>query len=233
MEFSIVIPAYNEKENLPSLIDDICRIGKDAGWSYEIIIVDDNSSDATLEISSDYAGRLKEVRVIHLPENQGMGGALKEGTSLSSGKFVFWLMADKADDLKTISLMLTKLKEGYDMVFASRYMKGGSSGDLSRLKAFLSSRFTVLSRIIFGVPVHDITNAFRGFRKDIFSRIKLESKDFAISPEFAIKAHLKGFTLGEVPTVYSNRKHGKTKFNIPKMMIRYLKLLRLKFSPGE
>lgn len=227
MELSIVIPAYNEEENLPSLVEDIDRLGEREGWNYEIVVVDDNSSDSTLKIVRGYAGKIKGLRVIHLSERAGMGGALKEGSSGSRGEFVFWVMADKADDLNTIPQILNKLKEGYDMVFASRYMKGGSRGDLSPLKAFLSSCYTTITRLVFGIPVHDITNAFRGFRKSIFNQLKLSSNDFAISPEFAIKAHLKGFTLGEVPTAYSNRKLGQTKFKMLRMMIRYLELLGL------
>lgn len=227
MELSIVIPAYNEEENLPSLVEDIDRLGKREGWDYEIIVVDDNSSDSTLKIVKGYAGKIKGLRVIHLSERAGMGGALKEGSSGSRGEFIFWVMADKADDLNTIPQILNKLKEGYDMVFASRYMKGGSRGDLSPLKAFLSSCYTTITRLVFGITVHDITNAFRGFRKSIFNQLKLSSNDFAISPEFAIKAHLEGFKSGEVPTAYSNRKLGQTKFKMIRMMVRYLELLGL------
>ncbi len=157
-----------------------------------------------------------------------MGASLREGTIAANGTFVVWLMADRSDDLDTISKILNRLDEGYDMVFASRYMKGGSRGDLSAVKAFLSSRFTVIARIVFGLKVHDITNAFRGFRKDVF--IVPESNNFAISPELAIKAHLRGLKLAEVPTTYHDRTSGKSKFKMFAMVIEYLKLLRYRFS---
>ena len=97
-------------------------------------------------------------------------------------------------------------------------------------KSILSSGFTSISRIIFGIKVHDITNAFRGFRREIFNSIDIKSGDFAISPEFAIKAHMRGYMLGEVPTIYTDRTKGKSKFDMMKMGIKYSKLFLLKFE---
>ncbi len=229
-KFSIVIPAHNEEEALPSLLDSILLIAREKDWNYELLIVDDNSSDKTAEVGESYAGKHCEVRVIHRNKgDNGMGTSLREGTIAANGEFVIWLMADRADDLDTIPKILDKLGEGCDMVFASRYMEGGSRGDLGAFKAFLSSRFTVIARIVFGLPVHDITNAFRGFRREIFDAIMPDSNDFAISPEFAIKAHLRRLRLAEVPTTYSHRKCGMTSFRMVPMMIEYLKLLRYRF----
>ncbi|MGB2706205.1 MAG: hypothetical protein WBC74_05075, partial [Candidatus Omnitrophota bacterium] len=97
------------------------------------------------------------------------------------------------------------------------------------LKAFLSSRFTVFARIFFGVGVHDVTNAFRAFTREVAERIKLESTDFAISPELAIKAHLLGYRLAEIPCSYASRVADKTKFKMFKMVMRYLTLFRYRF----
>ena len=229
--FSIVIPAHNEEGNISSLLDEVMKFSEDKHWNYELLIVDDNSSDRTPEICDSYAGKYPCVRVIHRGKgDNGMGYALKEGTVSAKGMFIIWMMADRSDDLNTIPRVLEKLGEGYDVVVASRYMEGGSRGDLNAFKAFLSSRFTVITMIVFGLQVHDITNAFRGFKKDVFTAIMPESWDFAISPEFAIKAHMRGFRLGEVPTTYNDRKFGKSKFKIPLMVIKYLRLLRYKFS---
>jgi dolichol-phosphate mannosyltransferase len=135
-------------------------------------------------------------------------------------------MGDRSDKLETIKGMLGKLDEGFDLVMASRYMSGGSRGELEVDKAMYGSMYTSLTRMVFGIPVHDITNAFRGFRKSVLDKVKLESGDFAISPEFAIKAQLAGFRLGEVPTTYFNRRAGQTNFKILKMGLRYLSLFR-------
>ena len=93
----------------------------------------------------------------------------------------------------------------------------------------LSSGYTFIASLLFGFKVHDITNAFRAFKKEVFSSIKLESNEFEISPEFAIKAHLKSYKLGEVPAAYQKRKAGKTNFRMLKMGISYLKLFKYRF----
>jgi len=103
-------------------------------------------------------------------------------------------------------------------------MKGGSSGDLSTFKTIASKGFSTLSGVFFGINVHDITNAFRAFNKEVLNSIKLESADFAISPEFALKAHLAGFKLDEIPTTYSNRKKGIAKFKMLEMTKKYFKV---------
>ncbi len=228
---SIVIPAFNEEKNIPPLIDSLTNLINKERWNAEIVIVDDNSKDLTGKISDEIARKNKYVKVIHRKTgNNGMGFALRDGTYYAKGKYIIWTMADRSDKLETFPKILKKLKQGYDMVFGSRYMKGGSRGELDLLKAFLSSTYTRLCRVLFGIKVHDITNAFRGFKKELSENIKLESGDYAISPEFAIKAHLKKYRLGEVPTSYNFRKEGTPKFKISKMFFRYTKQLLLFFK---
>lgn len=228
---SIVIPAHNEGGNLPILIESLLNLAKKEKWSsYEVIIVNDNSTDDTKKIAENFARKYKEIMVVNREKgDNGMGITLVEGTRAAKGDVVIWTMADRSDDINTYPRIIEKLKD-YDMVFGSRYIKEGSKGDLEWNKAFLSSSYTRLARLVFGIKVHDITNAFRGFKKKVFAEIDLKSKDFAISPEFAIRAHLKDFKLGEVPTTYSNRKAGKPNFKMFKMGIKYLKLFKYRFT---
>jgi len=221
MRISLVIPCYNEKENLPTLVKNLQNLIERKKLDAEIILVDDNSADSTHDICNMFERKYDNIFAIHRIGNRGMGGALLDGTKEARGNVVIWVMADLSDDLNTIPKFLKKIKNGYDVVFGSRYMKGGSSGDLSFFKTAASRGFTILSRIFIGIRVHDITNAFRAFRKDVIESIDLKSNDYAISPEFALKAHLAKFKLAEVPTVYSNRKRGITKFKMFKMSIRY------------
>lgn len=229
MNVSIIIPAYNEEENIPKLLDSLLNL-KSSLKDFEIIIVNDNSNDSTGLISEKYSKKNKIVKVVHRNKgNNGMGASLKEGTRHAKGKYVVWVMADNSDDLTIIPKLINKLKNSYDMVFGSRYMSGGSRGDLDIFKTALSSGYTFIAGILFNFKVHDITNAFRAFKKDVFSNIALESDNFAISPEFAIKAHLKGYKLGEVPTTHKNRKAGQAKFKIAKMGIAYISLFKYRF----
>jgi len=231
MTISIIIPCHNEEKNIGSLLDSLLSLNKKQNFNAEIIVVNDNSKDKTAKVTEEFQKKNSKVKVLHRNKgNNGMGFALREGTRASTGKYVIWIMGDKSDDLNTIPLMINKLENGYDMVFGSRYMQGASRGDLSLFKAILSHGFTFISRLVFGIKVHDITNAFRGFKREVFDSIDIKAGDFAISPELAIKAHNKGYILGEVPTIYTDRTKGKSKFALMKMGVRYSKLLLLKFE---
>lgn len=227
MKISFIIPFHNEETNCLPVLERVAKFSQKTGLDYEIIPVDDKSTDKTGKIIDKIATKKQRIKPIHrrhIQEERGntMGLALIEGSKKAKGDILIWTMGDLADDTKTYLSIINKIKKGYDMVFGSRYMPGGSHGNLEVLKAFLSSWGTRLARVLFGISVHDITNAFRGFRRSVFNDIKLESSGFSISPEFAIKAHLMGFKLGEVPTVYSNRIAGASNFKLINMTKSYL-----------
>ncbi len=131
LELSIIIPAYNEEKNISSLVESLINLIKKENWNAEIIIVDDNSTDSTGKIIEKISKKNKYIKVIHRElGNNGMGFALREGTKNAGGKYIIWTMADKSDHIETYHQLLEKLKQGYDIVFASRYIKGGYSGNL-------------------------------------------------------------------------------------------------------
>ncbi len=230
-EVSIVIPVCNEQENLPILLDRLETFEQQTRLCCAVIIVDDGSTDGTSELADSYANEQQRCCVLHnRGQRKGMGYALKLGTRSATTPFVIWLMGDLSDDLSTVPDICGKLEDGYDLVIASRYMAGGSTGDLDPVKSFLSGLYSQCMRIAFGLPVHDINNAFRGFRKCVFDAVNPRSDDFAISPEFAIRAHLLGYRLGEVPTTYHNRTQGQNKFRMIPMILRYSTLLRYRFK---
>lgn len=230
MKISFIIPFHNEEKNCLPMVERVLNYAKKNSLSFEIIAIDDKSTDSTgIILDKLHKKYPKIVFPIHRKKNDEikgntMGKALLEGTQKASGKYIIWTMGDLADDTNTYTDIINKLKLGYDLVFGSRYMPGGSRGNLDPLKAFLSSWGTVLAHLLFSVQVHDITNAFRGFRKDILKNISLDSSGFSISPEFAIKAHLVGFKLGEVPTIYTNRIEGISSFKLFRMTREYLRL---------
>ena len=234
MKVSFVIPLHNEEKNCPKVMDRIIIYARKKKLNFEVVPVDDRSTDNTKKILQSFENKYSFVHPVYRKSDSQekgntMGQALIAGTRSSFGKIVIWTMGDLADDVETYGKIIGKINQGYDLVLGSRYMEGGSRGNLDLLKAFLSSWGTRLARLLFGIPVHDITNAFRGFRKELFDKIKLESAGFNISPEFAIKAHLKGFKLGEVPTTYTNRTEGVSNFKLYHMINNYLYLYLLLF----
>ena len=232
MKVAFIIPFHNEEKNCKPMIERVVYFGKKEKLNFMVVPVNDRSSDRTGKILKEMAKKYKKhvfpvIRADNGDEKGNtMGKALVEGTRKARADIIIWTMGDMADDTKSYKDIIKMLKKGYDMVFGSRYMPGGSRGNLDRLKAFLSSWGTRLGRLLFGVPVHDITNAFRGFKKGVFNGIRLDCSGFSISPEFAIKAHLAGFRLGEVPTVYTNRVEGVSNFKLYKMSKSYLDLYR-------
>ncbi len=140
MKISIVVPAHNEGENIEYVLKDILNLN----LVTEVIIVDDHSVDNTYEISNRFAERYNNIKIVQRKGSEkGMGIALREGTLVSSGEIVIWMMADRSDDIGTVPLIINKIESGFDLVFASRYMRGGSAGDLNRTKAFLSSSYSL------------------------------------------------------------------------------------------
>jgi glycosyltransferase involved in cell wall biosynthesis len=228
MKVSFVIPFHNEEKNARPMLERVIKFTQAEDWNFEIIPVDDRSSDKTGKILNDFAKKYKFIHPIHREKHDGevgntMGKTLKEGTRKAKGRYIIWTMGDLSDNPKTYKEIVKKLDDGYDLVFGSRYMKDGSSGDLGFIKALLTKLgVLVLARGLFGIKVHDITNAFRGFRKDIFERLNIEANGFDISPEFALKAHKAGLKLGEVPTNYKARVDGISNFKISKMALSYL-----------
>lgn len=227
MKISFIIPLHNEEKNAAPCVNRIITYCDKKKWNFEIIPVDDRSHDGTKKILQDLEKKYPQVKPLFRKSNgvsmgNTMGKALVEGTKKSTGDIIIWTMGDLADDPNTFGKMVEKISSGYDLVFGSRYMPGGSRGNLDMLKAFLSSWGTKLACILFGMKVHDITNAFRAFRRKVFEKVTLTSEGFAISPEFAIRAHLAGYTLTEVPTTYTNRVEGVSSFKLFKMIRSYL-----------
>lgn len=226
-DFSFVIPAHNEQDNIGRLIDAILALAKKENWkNYQIVVVNDNSSDNTRFVVENLQKNNSNIKLINRSKGKnGMGYALIYGTKQADSQKIIWTMGDLSDDIYTYPKILEKLNQGYDLVFGSRYMKGGNPGNLNKFKAFCSSSFTKTTKLLYKIEVNDITNAFRGFKKEVFTKCDLQNGDFAISPEFAIKAKKLGFKLGEVPTSYTDREFGQASFKLLKMGKKYAKVL--------
>jgi dolichol-phosphate mannosyltransferase len=212
---SFVIPTFNEagciKRTLMSFL--ALKIKNEK----EIIVVDDNSSDKTAAIVESITSKKHNIKLIVRKDRRGFGSALVDGTNAAAGEYIIWTMADGCDELSAIPKMISRLDRGYDLVVASRNVKGGDRGDQPVIKSICSWSFCKLLGIFLRVGIKDSTNAFRGFRKSILSKIDLKANDFSISPEMILKAKRAGFKIGEVPVKYKERIKGQTKFRLWKM----------------
>ena len=224
MDVSLVVPAYNEAGNLPALLDDLERLVSEAPCAVEVIVVDDGSTDGTGPLIRDHAARRPWLRAADNGGNLGMGATLLHGTSMATHPLVGWVMADRSDRLSDLWEMRRRLLAGADLVVASRAAAGGSYGTLVGVKSLGSRGFSAFARRLLGLPVHDATNAFRMFRRELTDNLALRRRDFAISPEMVFRAVAAGRRVEEVPTVYAFRQHGMSDFALLRMGWAYLTL---------
>lgn len=221
MKLSIIVPAHNEEDNIGNLIDKVELILK---INFELLIVDDHSSDATVKIVRDKAGCFSNIRLIENKLDAGFANTLRTGFAHASGELILPLMADLCDDLDTVNRMYDKIKEGYDVVCGSRYIKGGARIGGSKLKGFLSSLAGWSAYYLLGISTHDIANAFKMYVREAIASINIQAKGFEISMELPLKAYYAGFKITEVPTVWREREQGKSSFRMLNLVPDYLKL---------
>jgi glycosyltransferase involved in cell wall biosynthesis len=219
-DISIVIPAHNEQENIEAVIK---KVEGDVGVSHELIVVNDYSVDNTVGVVEGLCGKYRNLRLVHNTDKPGFANAIKKGFSEIRGDVVVPVMGDLCDDLHTINAMWAKIQEGYDVVCASRYIKGGARIGGSRIKGFFS-RFAGWSlHIILGVPTHDIANAFKMYRKAVIENMQIDASGFEISMEMPLKAYYAGFLITELPTVWHERVKGKSSFKMLRLAPNYAK----------
>jgi glycosyltransferase involved in cell wall biosynthesis len=237
MKLSIIIPAHNEEKVIKSTI---MRVAKDLrGRNFEIVIVNDNSSDGTAKIIDSLARRMKNVRPVHKladePGPKGMGSALIMGFSKARGDVLIPFMGDLSDDPKDILKMEKKIEEGYDVVVGSRFMKGGSTENYPSMKMVANRAWNNIFAFLFGMKVKDISNAFKAYRAFVIKKVKPRSKGFDITAEIVLKARIAGFKISEVPVSWSERKksQGVSKFGSFSLKFVFTKLPRIGYSYGS
>ncbi len=213
---AIIIPTYNEKENIEKLVGKI--IGLNIAGA-KIIIVDDNSPDGTGEIANRLAKKIKgKVVVIHRAYKLGLGSAYKAGfkKAFKNGfDAVITMDADLSHDPKVIPAMLAKLKK-CDMVIGSRYVPGGKIIGFGIDRTLLSSLAQMINKYLLGIGVSDSTSGFRAYRVKSLKKIKpfkIKSEGYSYLIEAAYKFQEKGFAIGEVPIVFTVRRLGKSKIS--------------------
>jgi glycosyltransferase involved in cell wall biosynthesis len=221
MKLSIIVPAHNEQENIAEVIN---KIEESLDIEHGLIVVNDNSTDGTVEIVERLSRQYDNIRLVHNKLENGFANALKTGFSNANTDIVIPIMADLCDDITTIPMILVKIKDGYDVVCGCRYAKGGARLGGSKLKGFLSGLGGLSIHYLLGIPTHDVANAFKMYRKKVIDSIDIKATGFEISMEITLKAYYSGFKITEVPTVWRERTRGKSSFKVLKLLPDYLKL---------
>ena len=225
-----MVPTYNEKENIKTLIDKILKLKIK---SLHIVIVDDNSPDGTWKIIKEISRKNKNVHLFLRTKDKGRGAAGRDGFvyCLKHGaSIVIEMDADLSHNPKYIPVMIQELKNA-DLVLGSRRVKGSKELGRSFIRRFITYLANLYIRLILGLKVKDCNSGFRCFKREVLEKInckKLQSKGPAIVQEILFKAHLKGFKIKEVPITFVDRIKGKSKLGIPQLATGYLMVLKLK-----
>jgi dolichol-phosphate mannosyltransferase len=221
MRLSLIIPAHNEEEVISHTIEEIERA---LDFDYEIIVVNDHSTDKTELAVNKLRAAYKNITLVNNNTGRGFADALRKGFSVANSDFVIPVMADLCDDPKTIKGMYDLAVRGYDIVCGSRYMQGGEKSGGPFIQSFFSRFAGASLRYILGVPTRDISNSFKCYSQEVLKRVKTESRGFELSMELTLKAFFSGFKITEIPTVWKGRAIGKSKFYIFKVIPLYSKI---------
>ena len=230
---SVVLGTYNERETLAKLVPAIESIFEENRTSCEIVVVDDNSPDGTSALVRELGMKYGNVRLLWRPEKMGPGSAHADGYRAAKGDIIIGMDTDFSHDPYDIPRFLAKIDEGYDVVQASRYIKGGTYevNSFRTWKKKMASKFgNVLIAFLSRVPVHDFTTSFRAVRRGVVKNVKTESSGNSFFMEFLVKAHRKRYRLIEIPIVFKDRVIGKSKLKLGRQSLRMLRdLVKLCF----
>ncbi len=219
VEVSVVVPAYNEAENITPLMQEFSKMFSDSKLNGEVILVDDGSTDKTFLKTKECQEKYNFLKVAVHKRNQGLTDALMTGFSKARGKiFVFW-PADLQYLPGEIPKLIDKIEDGYDVVCG---WKRGRYG----MKRFVSFVYNSLSRILFRVGVHDL-NSVKAFRREIVNDVPFR-KDW--HRYMVVMAADKGYKIGEVKVNLYPRRFGLSKFGFWRIPIGFLDLLSVKFQ---
>ena len=223
VKLSVVIPARDEEGSIVGTLRDVCEKLQAEAIPFEIVVVNDASSDRTAEIVTEFARAQPCVKLVDNPGPNGFGYAIRYGLSKSTGDAMAVMMADLSDSATDLVAYYRKLQEGYDCVFGSRFVKGGKVVDYPVHKLVMNRFANMFIRVLFALPLNDITNAFKMYRREVVEAMQpLISAHFNLTVEMPLKAIVRGYSFAVIPISWTNRKHGISKLKIKEMGSRYL-----------
>jgi dolichol-phosphate mannosyltransferase len=230
MKVSVVIPAYNEAESIAPTVGSIAAALDAAERDYELVVVDDSSTDDTAARVEALAARNPSIRLVRSPYDNGFGFAVRAGLEQFEGDAVAIMMGDGSDDPRDMLRYFELIDEGYDCAFGSRFMGGARTRDYPRLKLVINRIVNLGIRMLFRHGYDDTTNAFKAYRREVIQSVQpILSHHFNLTVELPLKAVVRGHSYGIVPISWTNRSSGESKLGLREMGSRYLYILLLVF----
>lgn len=227
---SVVIPVYNEKQNIAPSVERILTEFGPAGEQCEILFVDDNSPDGTADEVKRLARLVPQVRLVQHGKKEGIGAAHHAGYHAAEGEYILCIDVDLSQSPSDLLRMKQLLDAGYDLVVGSRYMPSAKQAGKSLLRDWGSRGMNWITRVFLGIPLTDSTHTFRVFRKSLHDAIcaQLDQKGHpSFQIQFSFWAARHGFRLGEIAIQFVERsaERGKSKLSVRKELPLFLKLI--------
>jgi len=228
MSVSVVIPTYNEKENIASLVEAIVALPVAAS----VIVVDDNSPDGTGRLVDEMAAANRAIRPLHRPAKLGLGTAHIAGMrkALADGADLIVTMdADFSHHPRYIPDLVAAIAN-LDLCIGSRYVRGGGTENCTLPRRVLSEGANTFARVMLGLHAHDCTAGFRCYRREVLSRVPLDSifsDGYSFLVEMLYLCQGLGARVGEVPIIFENRRRGKSKISRKEIAAAMYTVLRL------
>lgn len=215
-KYTVLLPTYNEKDNLPIIVWLLCKYFDESGYAYEIIIIDDGSPDGTLEVAKKLQNIYGEEKIVLRPREKklGLGTAYIHGIKHATGNFVFIMDADLSHHPKFIPEFIKTQKEGnYDVVSGTRYRGNGGVYGWDLKRKVISRGANYITQILLRPGASDLTGSFRLYRKEVLQKLveACVSKGYVFQMEMIIRARQFQYTIGEVPISFVDRLYGESK----------------------
>lgn len=219
MYYSIILPTYNESENIPLIIPKIEKAMESI--PHEVLVVDDNSPDGTYELACDLKDKHPNIRAICRLQNKGLSAAIIDGFLNARGEFMIVMDADMQHDETKLPLFIEKFTKGHELVIGSRKTEGGGIRNWSYLRRLASSFSTFLAHLVLPKLCSDPMSGYFGVSKKFFNATvhKVNARGFKILLEFLM--HSKEINVAEVGYFFSPRVHGSSKLS-PNVMLQFL-----------
>ncbi len=223
LDISVVVPLFNEEESLPELVAWIDRVAHENSFSYEVIMVNDGSTDGSWEVVKELSAKYPAVKGISFMRNYGKSAALYSGFEMASGEVVFTMDADLQDSPDEIPAMRRMiLEEGYDLVSGWKRKRYDPIG-----KRWPSKFFNLTARIMSGIRLHDFNCGLKAYRLKVVKSIEVYGEMHRYMPILAKHAGFK--RIGEKVVEHHERKYGYSKFGLERMVKGYLDLISVTF----
>ncbi len=223
---SVFFPAYNDSGTIASMVIRAVKVASDLTPDYEVIVVDDGSSDATAEIADELARQYPHVRVVHHAKNRGYGGALQTGFRSATKELIFYTDGDAQYDPNELRALWPHMTAETDFINGYKISR---SDPFHRI--VIGRLYHHIVKLLFGLTVKDVDCDFRLMRRSIFEKIDLEKTSGVICLEMMKKVQDAGFRIVEVPVHHYHRAFGKSQFfNFPRIVKTGVDVMRLWFA---